>query len=347
MTTFTFQGVSTNSTTPIATLTIVTSAADSVFSYTGAGGTGGPVTFDYSNAYDVTLEYNGTLYTFEEVVASNFYMFETQWANGPTTIAGIRIGGNDIAFSISGTFLNDFALSSAETSAGGIFAPDTDFTFAQSDYSSITENDVIEGSNQSEVYETTLGDDTINSRGGDDTIIGGDGDDVVNSGRGNDRIEGGADQDLLRGGQGNDFIYGGDGLDRMIGGSDNDLLHGGDDKDVMYGGSGNDDVVGQDGNDRLFGGDGGDHMNGGKGNDVLAGGIGAGDIFYFYLNDGSDRILDFETGLDRIRFVGTGLEFDDLDISGRGTDTVIRYGDSRIVLKDVDVDDIMPEDFGF
>jgi Ca2+-binding RTX toxin-like protein len=92
---------------------------------------------------------------------------------------------------------------------------------------------------------------------------------------------GGLGNDTMTGNWGEDLLFGGDGQDRLGAGSDNDQV---------FGGSGNDTVIGFDGDDLL---------NDGSGADLLNGGIGA-DTFVLVTDGASDRIVDFENGIDRI-----------------------------------------------
>ncbi len=71
----------------------------------------------------------------------------------------------------------------------------------------------------------------------------------------------------------------------------------------IYGNDGNNFLSGMNGNDKLKGMGGDDTLSGGKGNDILEGGSGA-DTFVF-LNasaNGTDRIVDFEHGIDHLSF---------------------------------------------
>ena len=87
-------------------------------------------------------------------------------------------------------------------------------------------------------------------------------------------------------------------------------MNGGRGDDIIYGDEGDDKLVGRDGNDMLFGGAGNDRINGGNGNDILTGGEGddtlwggAGeDVFVFSNSSGSDKIRDFESGIDLLDF---------------------------------------------
>lgn len=88
-------------------------------------------------------------------------------------------------------------------------------------------------------------------------------------------------------------------------------LEGSNGADTINGNGGNDTLNGKGGNDTLNGGRGADTLNGGTGNDILNGGTGDdslsggsdADTFVFSPSSGgfgSDRILDFEAGIDRI-----------------------------------------------
>lgn len=168
-------------------------------------------------------------------------------------------------------------------------------------------------------------DDTIVAGAGEDNVVAGGGADIVNGGTGNDAIDGGTGDDTIDGGADDDFIFGFDGNDSLIGGSGNDTIRGqqgndtirggagndlldGDDTaagaDVISGGDGNDTLTGGGGNDTLdggadddtiFAGAGNDSLTGGTGNDLLSGGDGN-DIFTYVAGDGSDIIIDFNTG---------------------------------------------------
>lgn len=151
-------------------------------------------------------------------------------------------------------------------------------------------------------------DDFMQGNGGNDTLVGGLGADSLDGGTGNDILHGGAQNDTMIGQSGNDALYGGNDRDRMYGGANddvlianwgNDTLYGGDgndkisagsDNDLVSGGAGNDNVIGFDGNDRLLDGSGADQLNGG---------IGA-DMFVMSRDATTDRILDFEDGVDLI-----------------------------------------------
>jgi Ca2+-binding RTX toxin-like protein len=85
--------------------------------------------------------------------------------------------------------------------------------------------------------------------------------------------------------------------------------------DILYGLGGNDTLIGQDGFDYLLGGDGDDSLNGGFGYDLFTGGAGA-DRFVFNngfeggaFAGGGEVITDFQTGVDKIAFIGATSGF--------------------------------------
>ena len=95
--------------------------------------------------------------------------------------------------------------------------------------------------------------------------------------------------------QGNDTLSGSAGNDKLYGKSGNDSLNGGSGNDILSGGSGNDTLIGSTGNDSLHGGSGKDTLWGGTGNDTLYGGDGD-DIFIYKPNEGTDKIMDYNSG---------------------------------------------------
>ena len=192
-------------------------------------------------------------------------------------------------------------------------APDA-YEIVGSRLASYIANDLEIGTdNTPQLITGTESADTLSGAAGDDTIFGGNHDDVINGGAGDDRLNGQRHDDTVHGGEGNDVVIG----------------YTGD--DVVYGDAGNDKVYGASGNDTLYGGDGKDYLSGYKGNDILDGGAGRdvlfggadADIFTFASLNGStksasDRIKDFEVGVDNIDL--SGLGFTGLDTDGGGTE---------------------------
>jgi predicted extracellular nuclease len=91
---------------------------------------------------------------------------------------------------------------------------------------------------------------------------------------------------------------------------------------TIVGTAGDDIRTGTAGNDRMEGGNGRDSLNGGAGNDILVGGLGADRLtggagrdrfVYNSINESSDRIADFEIGIDQIDLRGL---FNELGYTG-------------------------------
>jgi Bacterial Ig domain/RTX calcium-binding nonapeptide repeat (4 copies) len=114
-------------------------------------------------------------------------------------------------------------------------------------------------------------------------------------------------------------------------------MGGGD--DTFQGGLGADNVTGGDGNDTLIGGGGNDQLAGNAGNDFLTGGAGQ-DGFLFKSNSafdtadfGSDRIIDFTIGTDKILLSQTAfgtitsaqIAFVDSDLAAETSNGLIVY----------------------
>jgi VCBS repeat-containing protein len=102
----------------------------------------------------------------------------------------------------------------------------------------------------------------------------------------------GGDPGLVGPGQGNDSFLGSTFGDYMDG-------DGGD--DWIDGGAGNDELDGGAGADRIFGGEGADELTGGLGDQDA-------DVFLFNAaTDGTDRITDFSSGIDKLEFSASGF----------------------------------------
>jgi Ca2+-binding RTX toxin-like protein len=103
-------------------------------------------------------------------------------------------------------------------------------------------------------------------------------------------------------------------------------------EDLIMGGAGNDSLSGFADDDFIIGGAGNDTLSDGFGNDVMSGGSGA-DVFVLSLDGASDRISDFETGIDRIDVSSWGISgFGDLAISSGSRDSTITYAGETLVV---------------
>jgi ELWxxDGT repeat protein len=120
--------------------------------------------------------------------------------------------------------------------------------------------------------------------------------------------------DSLNGTKGADRIEGLNGNDTLNGKSGNDTLLGGNGNDNLVGGAGNDSLLGNSGGDVISGGIGNDTLNGSTGFDILTGGTGN-DIFVVKKGNGSDSVVDFQRGSDKLGLAGD-LEFGDLTLAG-------------------------------
>lgn len=174
---------------------------------------------------------------------------------------------------------------------------------------------------------------------GNNTVRLGDGQDQFFAGGGDDYIMGERDQDTISGGDGNDTILGGHGKDRLDGQKGNDHLIGGRGHDRLFAAKGDDLLEGGLGKDYLVGSWGSDTLDGGGGDDRLSGGQND-DTFRFLaadLNGSTDRILDFESGIDQvvIDVDGTPSYF----LSEVGGDTHINVAGGVIIVENVLLDD--------
>src|SRR4028119_292977 len=142
---------------------------------------------------------------------------------------------------------------------------------------------------------------------------------------------GGSDNDSLIGNAGNDTLIGRNGNDSLIGNAGNDAL---------IGGNGTDFLVGSAGNDFLHGDNGSDTLTGGLGNDTLIGGLGP-DVFVFAAIEGTDTIIDFRLGSDKIGLTG-GLTFGNLSFSGN---EILMGSDVLAVLTGVNTNTLTASNF--
>ena len=115
---------------------------------------------------------------------------------------------------------------------------------------------------------------------------------------GNDTITIESGSNTIHGGNGDDVITLGDGDDKVFAGAGNDTIHAGLGSNEVYAQAGNDIVLATGGDDLIVG---------GTGDDVLAGGEGY-DEFVFNINDGKDKITDFNIDEDTLSLVGFGYQ---------------------------------------
>jgi Ca2+-binding RTX toxin-like protein len=189
--------------------------------------------------------------------------------------------------------------------------------------------DTVSGGSGDDAILSGNNNDSVSGGGGSDQIYGGTGADNLSGDAGNDQIHGDGGSDVLNGGTGDDNLYG-DRVYRFYYEDQNyygvnpynapgdDTLNGGAGSENIYGNLGNDLLNGEDDIDNLEGGSGDDRLRGGRGNDILSGegnnstfapieGIAGADTFIFdsftglsFADLGTDRLTDFQTGIDKI-----------------------------------------------
>ncbi|MBF2046583.1 MAG: calcium-binding protein [Leptolyngbya sp. IPPAS B-1204] len=174
------------------------------------------------------------------------------------------------------------------------------------------------GSRKTDIHIGSNRNNQVNTKGGDDIVLGQGGDDFIRLGNGND---------LALGGNGNDTIFGERGHDLIAGNASDDSLNGGDGNDWLSGGDGADTLLGQAGEDTLAGGNGVDTMTGGAGRDT-----------FLYLGNPfatpePDIITDYEIGSDKFALKGQDLGIASLNFQ-QGNAAELAADGNAIVLLD-------------
>ena len=112
----------------------------------------------------------------------------------------------------------------------------------------------------------------------------------------------------------------------------------------IFGGAGNDRIGGKGGNDTLFGEEGDDQIWGDDSDDILRGGLGndtltgddfsggsGSDTFILVVGEGTDTLVDFQTGVDLIGLT-EGLTFGSLSVTADGDNIRIDAGDETLAV---------------
>lgn len=244
-----------------------------------------------------------------------------------------------IVVSGTGSALTDLGLTAATYDTidadDGLSGEGDDIQYSVEKINGGSGNDVLRGSDQSNIFNGNAGNDTLYGGWGNTTCASDV--DVMNGGDGDDVFDMGAETDC------GDALTGGNGTDKAdyqnrsaaltitIDATANDGEASEADKvadaEIVLGGSGGDTITGSANADELHGGLGADTLNGGAGNDTLVGGDGAdtcnGDA-------GDDFIL--ESGVDSLytATVNRGIG-DDTTNGGLGMDTVDYSGRSATI----------------
>lgn len=221
--------------------------------------------------------------------------------------------------------------------------------------------DRLTGNGAANLFSTGLGNDTLIGGAGNDSLLGGDGNDYLRGEAGNDQLNGGngIDSAAFLGavnttvnlglttaqatGHGNDILVN---IENVITDSGADRITGNAAANYLAGGVGNDTLSGGLENDTLVGGDGNDLINGGAGNDSLVGSLGA-DSFTYYTGYGSDRIRDFQNGVDKLRIVTGAESFAGVTITDSGLDTLVSFGGVTLRLENFVHTNVDASDFLF
>ncbi|BAQ65169.1 S-layer family protein [Geminocystis sp. NIES-3709] len=188
------------------------------------------------------------------------------------------------------------------------------------------ENLILEGTEDSNGTGNIL-DNVLTGNNFDNRFNGNDGDDTLNSRGGNDTLTGGIGEDSMIGGTGDDIFYVDNTNDRVVeflnegidtvrsiiaytltDNVDNLILEGTEDlngtgntlDNSLTGNNYDNRFNGSDGNDTLNGRGGNDTLTGGLGNDNLTGGINTDFFLFNSVNEGIDRITDFNITDDSI-----------------------------------------------
>lgn len=205
------------------------------------------------------------------------------------------------------------------------------------------------GSKTGDVFSGHTGDDQFSGKGGSDMMFLGVGNDVFNGGKGIDVINAVGAQSKVTAKLGpgtfesNEGTTTGTSVENFLGSRFNDTIVGNGKGNTLFGNKGADVIKGQGGNDMLVGGKGKDKLKGGKGKDK----------FVFLKKDGTDTVLDFQDGKDKLMLKKFGFKSkkaalkhfyelggpndDKVGFDYKGTKIIIKGAD----LKDIDVTDIL------
>lgn len=276
---------------------------------------------------------NGNQVTFDAILnASNLFQSSLSPLAGSVNVNRVAeiISITTVANSLDGMSWSDFGFGVNQTSAN--------LTNAADIHSGEFFNEAVKG---------LRGNDTMFGAHGEDLLEGGGGADLLFGGLNNDRLVGGEGADTLSGDLGDDILEGGKGGDSLAGGDSDDRLQGGDGADTLTGNGGNDTLTGGKGSDSLVGGGGADELSDGKGEDTMVGGGGA-DVFVLASDGQTDRILDFQDGID---LIAIGVAFNQLTITTINPGTVrieangevlrVSDGDGDLRANDFTVDDFI------
>ena len=225
--------------------------------------------------------------------------------------------------------------------------------------------DVLRGGGEDDVLRGGPGGDTLRGGGGDGDIADyGDSKgrvivdlqrDAARGGAANgdalfaiEGVSGSHRNDVLRGDAKDNHLIGDRGGDRLVGRFGDDLLDGEEGGDRLVGKKGRDMLRGRQGDDDLRGGLGNDTHSAGQGDDVHRTGGGR-DRVRIGEGDGTDTILDWDDGRDRLLVASGAERFSDLNLRQQGDDLRVRAPDRAwtVVIRDLDEDQFTAVDVLF
>ena len=284
----------------------------------------------YGNAEtDAGYGYLGGLMALDIAAIQDKYGVNEDWATGNdvyvlkdvneagTYFSSIWDGGGTDLIRYNGLRNSNIDLRAAtlqyETGGGGWVS------FADGIYGGFTIANAVEIENalSGDGNDTITGNDLANvirSRGGDDSISGGNGDDRIIGGDGADTLHGDNGADVIICGTGDDFANGGDGADNIGGRAGNDTLDGSLGADFIIGQKGDDLILGNLGRDTINGGGGADRLYGNGGDDELNGAAG---VDYIEAGKGDDRVSGGGDGDTLL-----GGQHDDVVLGNAGNDMI-------------------------
>ncbi len=229
------------------------------------------------------------------------------------------------------------ALEAFRASITSISNPVADSGFAPADmipveafpFPSVTENDILVGTDGVDELRGGVGDDIINGLGGDDRLFGNSGNDIINGGPGADYMKGGNGSDTYyiddigdqvieeRYRDGTDRIYTPFSIN-LAGIAVEELVLTGSDDTTAIGNGLMDHITGNSGDNLIDGGPNADWMAGGRGNDT------------YIVRDAGDQIVEYTNGgTDTVRaYVETTLSSQVEILELQGTEALNGFGNS-------------------
>lgn len=246
-----------------------------------------------------------------------------------TLLDGIRYVNTETTFAldISDRFIRvEIADMSGATASAFSLIP------VSADVRDTTGLDAFTGTRFGDRIDGMDGNDVIDGRGGDNTILGGDGEDILMADDGDNIVHGDAGDDGILLGDGDNIVEGGDGDDGIILGDGNNIVRAGDGDDLILAGDGDNTIYGEDGDDEIATCLGDDQIWGGSGDDVIDACEG---VNVVHGGDDDDSILSFGSADGTSQIYGDAG--DDIILTGDNAHDIFGgLGDDVIIAGNVD-----------